>query len=448
MTYDALGLLLVNGLFLVAGAGVTGALGVWRGARALPRNLGMAYLTGVAAYGVVAQLLYVAGASMSRAEVILVCLVLGSGAVVGVRGHAGTRRPVPLSVVVPVALILALFAVDLWFQPLWGFDSWTFWTPKAHGLYALNGLDPQWFTSAEILGGARREYPLLLPAIEAAGFRFTGYETSLLDLQSWLLLVGLLGVILQTAAGRARTVVVASVVLMVGAAPSTISQLASAEADIPLAAFFAAAGVAGVLWLETRRPGLLILASVLAAGAAATKVEGAIFAGALFAGLAIATFRSSRRDAGAAVVAYLAVLAVGVVPWRAWVAAHAGAPTGKAPTLAPTTLLDHLGHVPYATLYLLDKLLDPRGWLLIVPLWAVAMWVAWRRGRRDVVVFAACTVALGFLGLIVTYWATPLDLHFHLARSARRVVTSLVFFCAATVPLLDSVVPGRYPADP
>jgi hypothetical protein len=64
------------------------------------------------------------------------------------------------------------------------------------------------------------------------------------------------------------------------------------------------------------------------------------------------------------------------------------------------------------------------------------------------VVFGACVSVLAFAGLVVTYWATPLDLHFHLARSARRVVTSLVFFCAATLPLLDAVMPARYPADP
>ena len=60
--------------------------------------------------------------------------------------------------------MLGLLAVDLWYQPLWAYDSWTFWTPKAHALYALNGLDAGWFGAHDLLN---RDYPLLLPAIES-----------------------------------------------------------------------------------------------------------------------------------------------------------------------------------------------------------------------------------------------------------------------------------------
>jgi hypothetical protein len=60
-----------------------------------------------------------------------------------------------------------------------------------------------------------------------------------------------------------------------------------------------------------------------------------------------------------------------------------------------------------------------------------------------VVAFAVSTVALAFCGLVISYWSTPLDLHFHLATSARRVVTSLVFFCAALTPLLADRAHGR-----
>src|SRR5262249_6816926 len=63
---ELLGLLLVNACFLAAGAGTTALCGWWRGARALGRSLGVAYLAGLATFGVLAQLLYVLGASMSR----------------------------------------------------------------------------------------------------------------------------------------------------------------------------------------------------------------------------------------------------------------------------------------------------------------------------------------------------------------------------------------------
>jgi 4-amino-4-deoxy-L-arabinose transferase-like glycosyltransferase len=437
MIADAGGLVVLNLLFVAAGAGVTGLAGWWRGGRGLVGSLGLAYLAGAAAFGVVAQLLYVLGASLSLAEVCGVCAVLSLGAARALRSQ-GVRsfRPDPMWVLVPVALFLLLLAVDLWYQPLWGYDSWTFWTPRAHGLYALGGLDTSWFTSATMLGGARRDYPILLPAIEAAGFRFTGYETTLLDLQSWLFLLAFVVMVYQASVARARQVVLAAVLLMVVVAPSTVAQLAAAEADIPLATFVGAAGICGFRWLETGRRSMLALAAVLAAAAAATKIEGAIFVGALFVALAICNWRRSRRDSAAAIAALVMVIAAGLLPWRIWVAVHGGAPAGEAPSLAPSTLLSHLSYIPYAAGYLLFKLLDPRGWLLIAPLWAVATWAAWRAARRRAVVFAVGTVVLAFCGLVISYWSTPLDLHFHLATSARRVVTSLIFFCAALTPLL------------
>lgn len=437
MIADAGGLVILNLLLVAAGAGITGLAGTWRGYRGLAGGLGLDYLVGVAAFGVLAQLLYVLGASLSLVEVCLVCAALSIGAVRGLRsGGAGSFRVGPAWVFAPAAVFLVLLAVDLWYQPLWAYDSWTFWTPRAYGLYALDGLDTDWFTSGAMLGGARRDYPLLFSAVEAAGFRFTGYETRLLDLQTWVFLLAFVVMIYQASSARMRNVVLAAVLLMVAAAPSTASQLAAAEADIPLATLVAAAGLCGVRWLETRRRSTLVLTAVLAAGAVATKIEGAIFVGALFAALGLCSWRRSRPDSAIAIAALVVVVAVGLLPWRIWVAVHGGVPTGAVPSLSPSTLVDHASYVPRAAGYLLFKLLDPRGWLLIVPLWAVALWSAWRAARRGVVVFAIVTVALAFCGLVISYWSTPLDLHFHLATSARRVVTSIVFFCAALTPLL------------
>jgi hypothetical protein len=441
---DALLLLLVNALFLAAGAGVTGLAGWWHGVRGLGDSLGIAYLAGVAAFGVVAQLLYVLGASMSRAQVVIVCGVLALGAVRGLRAPGGLALPRPPAwVLLAPALFLGLLALDLWYQPLWAYDSWTFWTPRAHGLYALDGLDTRWFTSVDMLGGARRGYPLLLPAIEAAGFRFTGYEPWLLDLQSLLFLLGLVVAIYQVAAGRARALVLAAALFMLVAAPSTASQLAGAEADIPLAVLVAAAGTCIVLWLESREPATLFVAAVLSAGAVATKLEGPIFVGALFIALAACVWRQSRRDSAAVLGVLVLVLAVGVLPWRLWVLAHGGSPEGEAPSLAPSTLVDQISYVPHAGAYVVYKLLDPLGWLLIVPLWLVAAWAAWRDGRRTLVSFAAITIAIALAGIVVSYWSTPLDLSGHLARSARRVVTSIVFLCAALTPLFAGPGPLR-----
>jgi hypothetical protein len=82
------------------------------------------------------------------------------------------------------------------------------------------------------------------------------------------------------------------------------------------------------------------------------------------------------------------------------------------------------------------RALDPTAWLLIVPLAAVAFVLAWRAGRRSEPLLVAATVGLSFAGLVLAYWTTPLDFDYHLATSARRVISGVVLFLAAVTPLL------------
>ncbi len=445
MTHDLLGLALVNCCFLAAGAGVTGLAGWWQG-RGVLRALGVSYLAGIAAFGVVAQLLYVLGASLARWQVLAICAALAAGALRGLRG----RTPGPSALRLPrlalaaVAGMLALLAVDLWFQPLWAYDAWTFWTPKAHALYALNGLEPSWFGANDLLN---RDYPLLLPALEAATFRFTGYETSLLDLQSWLALLAFLAAIVEVGRrlGGRRSVLVA-VLLSLVFAPSVADQLASAEADIPLAAMFACGGLAACVWLEERRTGALALAALLAAGCAATKIEGTVFAIALFAPLAILGLRRSRRDGLLAAGAGVGALAIGILPWRIWLSSHHVPEQVTVHRLTSVSLLSsHADRLPRAAAYLAWKLFDPRAWILLVPLCLVVL-VLSRRERSPVAFFAAAAAGLALAGLLVAYWTTPLPFHYHLATSARRVITGPIFLLAALLPLVGPVGRRRYPA--
>ena len=92
--------------------------------------------------------------------------------------------------------------------------------------------------------------------------------------------------------------------------------------------------------------------------------------------------------------------------------------------------------IPVACAYLLVKLLDPRAWLLLFPLFA---FVAAHARKRNPELFAYCLVTflIAFVGLVLAYWSTRLGLHYQLATSARRVVTGLVFFGAALTPLLS-----------
>ena len=298
-----------------------------------------------------APLLLVAGVSLSAWQAVLLCGVVGATGLLPWRlplRLAAPLDPVPALLLGLAAALLALLAVDLWWQPLWSYDSWTFWTPKARALAELGGLDERWFTGADVLNP---DYPILLPAIEAIGFRFTGYETRLLDLQSWLVLCGLMLALVELLRPRSRGLALGAVLAMLVAAPSVGLQAAAAQADVPLAAFLALSAVLAWIWVEERDHGALALASLFGAAAAATKVEGIAFAAAVL-GVAAALTLLRGRTRDAALTAGAAALAIGVatVPWRLWLASvDIGSQAGLGRT---DDLGSRLGRIPVATVRL------------------------------------------------------------------------------------------------
>ena len=68
-----------------------------------------------------------------------------------------------------------------------------------------------------------------------------------------------------------------------------------------------------------------------------------------------------------------------------------------------------------------------------------------RRGPRGVALLAIGGAVLALAGLLVAYWTTPLPFHYHLATSARRVVTGPIFFLAALTPLVARGASGAPP---
>jgi hypothetical protein len=450
VTVDLFGLLLVNGLWLAAGIGITSAAGWWRG-RGVLGALGISYLCGVAAYGVIAQTLYVCGVAMTRLEIVVVCAILTAGCLL--RGPAPPRRFPTLGIAgIVVCAVLALLAVDAWFQPLWAYDSWTFWTPKAHALAALNGLDARWFAQPQLVS---RDYPLLLPSIEAAGFRFTGYETGLLDLQSWFFVAALLLVFAEVVVPRGPRWSWAIPVLVV-ISPSLADQLASAEADIPLAALFTAAVACAWVWHLERARGALMLFAVLGAGTAATKAEGLPFVIVLTVVVAAAEVRRRPRAAAALVAAGAAALVVAVVPWRLWVNAHHIPQQESFSRVTDASFLaGQVDRLPLAAGYVVSRLFDPHAWILLVPLLVALTVIAAVRFRRPEALLVGALVLLCLASLLLAYWTSPFEIHYHLHTSARRVITAPILAWAFLVPLLWRPVqaggafgrPG-YPQDP
>jgi hypothetical protein len=446
MSADALRLVTLNGLWLAAGLGITSAAGWWRGRGALGA-LGVSYLVGVAAYGVIAQLLFVLGFAMSIGEIVAVCLVLSVGILV--RRAAPVRRLPSLRWAgAVVVVVFAVLAVDLWYQPLWAYDAWTFWTPKAHALSALGGLDASWFTQPVL---ANRDYPILLPAIEAAGFRFTGYETGLLDLQSFAFAAAALLAFAEIVVPRAPRWAPVLPVLVV-ASPSLADQLASAEADIPLAAFFACAAGAAYLWWREQDRSALVVFGVLCAGVAATKAEGLLFVVALTLPFVVVLLRVRAGAAVAFAGVAAAALAAAVLPWRIWSSRHGIPQQSSLGRLTDSSLVGARAHrLPTAVEYLVERLVDPRAWLLLVPLLATLTVLGWLRGRRTAAVVTAAVFLLSFSTLVLAYWTSQFEIHYHLSTSARRVVTGPILAWTFLLPLAwghnGAFTAPRYPHD-
>jgi hypothetical protein len=435
VTVDALQLGLANLCIWAAG------WGVHRLVAGRSRRFGgaaTAYLVGVASVGVLATLLLLAGASLRVWQIVVLCAVLAAcGFVRSRRVTFSTPRVSPWWGAILVVAFLAVLGVDLAFQPLWAYDAWAQWTPKAKSFVLFNGLDANYFQTS----APNSDYPVLVPALEAIDFRFMqGFGTQVLHLQFFLLVAGYAGALFELLLPRARAVFVWALVATVVVAPALGIQAAYALADVPLAVFFSLAGVFAWFWLEERDGAALVLLGLFSAAALASKNEGELFVGTLFAVLVVlAVAQRAWRSTAVTVAAGVASL-VGFLPWRLWARAHhlTDYYAGSSPSLA------HLGRIPIAAGRLLKESFDPTSWLALLPLALVAAALAWVYGgaRRGPLLVGALVV-LSFAELVFVYWATALPFDYDLDTTARRVIMTPLLFAAALAPLmLEQAVRG------
>ncbi|HYZ76892.1 MAG TPA: hypothetical protein VE596_05910 [Gaiellaceae bacterium] len=442
MIADVARLLAANLLFLAAGLGVRRLIGSTHGTRTAS-GVALTYLVGLASFGVLAQLLLVAGFALNTADVIgLTLLLLGAGLVRRPRiispspaPHIRGGRERLLALL--AAAVLVVVGIQSLYEPLAAWDAWAFWIPKAKSLVLLNGLDPRFFAAPTTANG---DYPLLLPAVEAADFRFMGrFDVQVLHLQFWLVLVAFLGALPALLRDQVRPVLLRSLLVVLACAPSLALHAQSAYADVPLAVFMAIAGVLGWRWLVLREATALRLFAVFAAAALATKVEGRLFVAALVLSLAgIAARESARRSCEALAAGLVAALA-GIVPWWAWTHAHGIHGTYHADLAG---LGSNVHRVGPAGASLLGHAFDPFAWLVLLPSGLAALLLAswWRTDHRTVALVVS--TFLSSLGLLVaSYWATPYGFEWHLHTSADRVVIAPVLLVAVLTPvLLESVL--------
>jgi hypothetical protein len=443
MTVDVMQLGLANLCIWAAGWGVHRLVA----GPARPGRLGgaaTAYVVGVATVGATSTLLLIAGAALALWQIVVLCAVLAALGFVRDRSlHVARPEVTPWWAIALLAAFLVVLGVDLLFQPLWAYDAWAQWTPKAKSFVLFDGLNARYFQTT----APNSDYPILVPALEAIDFRFMGgFATQVLHLQFFLLIVGYAGALFELLLPRARAIFVWALVATVVVAPSLGIQAAYALADVPLAVFFSLGGLFAWIWLEEEDLGALALFALFSAAAVASKNEGLLFVGTLFAVVLVLSVFGRAWRAALLTVAAGAVALVGIVPWRLWARSH-----HLTNYYAGSALhLDRIGRVPTSAARLLRESFDPTSWLALLPLAVVAAVLAWVYGgarRGPLMVFAV--LALSFIELVLIYWATSLPFDYDLNTTARRVIMAPLLFAAAlSPPLLEQAVRGARRARP
>jgi hypothetical protein len=444
MIADVAKLALANVLFLAAGFGIRRLVGSAHGARS-PSGFALTYLVGFASFGVLAQLLLVAGLALTRVQAIALALLLLALGFLRRLPAAVTRiAPPPRAgretlLALLAAAVVVVVGIQSFYEPLTAWDAWAFWVPKAKSIVLFNGLDAHFFSAPTT---ANADYPLLLPAVEATDFRFMGhFDTQVIHFQFWLVFVAFLGTLPALLRDQVRPTLVRSVVVVLACAPSLALHAESAYADVPVAVFVALAGLLGWRWLVLRDSAALGLFAVFAAAALATKVEGRLFVGALVVSLAgVAARESARRSCEVLGAGFVAAL-VGLFPWSTWMRLHGIHGMYHADVAG---LGSHVQRIGPAIASLLGHGLDPLEWLVVLPSGIAALLLAASLGadRRAVaLVLSSFLLSLGLL--VATYWATPYAFEWHLHTSADRVVVAPVLLVAVLTPvLLESALRG------
>src|SRR5262249_49770689 len=145
-------------------------------------------------------------------------------------------------------------------KPLLETDGWQLWALRARALYELGRPAAPVFTSTLYPG---QPYPLWLPALEAADFRFMGaFDGTVVHLQLAGLAIAFVGGAWILLRRSAQPFLLAVALLVIVTAPTVFNQLRTNFADIPLALLTALGVAALAAWMQSGAAGLLPAAAL------------------------------------------------------------------------------------------------------------------------------------------------------------------------------------------
>ena len=449
MTTSTLGLCALNVALIVVGLALLAGVGLVREPGHALRLLGLAYVIGWSAVGLMLALGLVVGFSIGASE------ILGACAIPTLAGLAGAHfsTPAQLQPVLRANRLdrlaggIAAAAISIWALLQLGRvvtmgasyhqDAWGFWLPRAKSLVLFDGLDTG-------LGGftsfAHPEYPPLVPAMDAVAFRFMDVlDPTLLPFQEWVLAIAFIGALAGLLAGVVRGWILWPCLALLTFMPKFSLYIGSSLADQRMAIVVAVAGVLLSLWIAGYvRDAALVLAAILLSSAALMKLEGlgvGLFM-VLAASLALAIerrFKSGLPKLGALAAAPI----LAAIAWRLWLRAEDVAYVSdyRLSDLAdPAYLVDRVDRLGTVLANLPAYVLGPDRWSLGVVL-GLAAALALLRSRPAVAAFLLTTEVLLLVALLTVYWISPLPIDWYIDTSAERASFSLALFATATLPL-------------
>jgi hypothetical protein len=438
VTRDLVAFVVGNVLVLGAGYGALRLAGVRPLVTDLSWSVALGYVAGASIVGVLGSAALVLGLELTWWQIAGGCLALLLAGLL----RRGGQRPAPgepwdgwsRAVLVGALVVLAILAADLAVQPVWTDDAWSIWSAKASSIVYLDGLNARYLASDSVFNA---DYPLVVPVLELVAYRFCGLPNELIPLQLGLLFLAFPFALLALLRSRVRPFLLALTVLAVSIAPTLQIQTASAVADVPLAVFFALAGVAAWLWIERGGDELLLLAGLFSAAAVGTKIEGALLVGILALAVSIWVIRRQRPRGLPALIG--AAVVASAMPWEIWSRVNSLGGAVSDAGGVDIEALTEASRLPRAAEALARELIDPTSWLALVGLAALSILFALRRPTaRDAALFTLLVVTSALVALLGVYWITPLDFDYHVETSVRRVITAPVVFAAAMAPLLLS----------